>query len=310
MWFSLKNLIPFRIWPWHKMQFHCTNYSLLVWKMTFVSQLTESVFWKLLKRKHIIERTGKAWVMYTNLLSTWQVVVKFPSWYLEMRIGDGYCILVSHFATQDFILSVEQNCKEKSWIYYLFAKSCSTLRPHELQHTRLPVLHYFPEFAQTYVHWVGDAIQPFHPLSPLLLLPSIFASIRVFSSESALHIRWPKYWSFSFSISLSSEYSGFISFKIDWLISLLSKGLSRLLQYHSLKASIFCSAFFKVQLSHPYMTTGKTTALTIWTFVGKVNLLFNMLSRLVIAFLPKSKCLLISFCGCNHRLQWFWSHPP
>ena len=133
---------------------------------------------------------------------------------------------------------------------------------------------------------------------PLLLLPSIFASIRVFSSESALHIRWPKYWSFSFSISLSSEYLGFISFKIDWLISLLSKGLSRLLQYHSLKASTFCSAFFKVQLSHPYMTTGKTIALTIWTFIGKVNLLFNMLSRFVIAFLPKSKCLLISF---NHE---------
>ena len=128
--------------------------------------LTESVFWKVLKRKHIVERTGKALVMYINLLSTWQVIVKLPSWYLEMRIGDGCCILVSHFATQDFILSVEQNCMEKSWIYCLVAKSCSTLRSHELQHTRLPVLHYLPEFAQTYVHWVGDAIQPFHPLSP------------------------------------------------------------------------------------------------------------------------------------------------
>ena len=133
---------------------------------------------------------------------------------------------------------------------------------------------------------------------PLLLLPSIFSSIRVFSSESALHIRWQKYWSFSFSISLSNEYSGFISFRIDWLISLLSKGLSRLLQNHSFKASILCSAFFKVQLSHPYMTTGKTTALTIWTFVGKVNLLFNMLSRFVITFLQNSKSLLISF---NHE---------
>ena len=133
---------------------------------------------------------------------------------------------------------------------------------------------------------------------PLLFLPSIFPSIRVFSNESVLHIRWPKYWSFSFSISPSSDYSGLISFRIDWLDLLAVQGtLKSLPQHHSSKASILqCSAFFTVQLSHPYMTTGKIIALTRWTFVGKVmSLLFNMLSRLVITFLPRSKCLLISW---------------
>ena len=133
---------------------------------------------------------------------------------------------------------------------------------------------------------------------PLLLLPSIFPSIRVFSNESVLHIRWPKYWSFSFNISLSSEYSGLIFFRIDWFDLLVVQGtLKSLLQHHRPKASILqCSAFFMVQLSHPYMTTGKTIALTMQTFVGKVmSLLFNMLSRLVIAFLPRSECFLISW---------------
>ena len=133
---------------------------------------------------------------------------------------------------------------------------------------------------------------------PLLLLPSIFPRIRVFSNESALHIRWPKYWSFSFSISPSSVYSGLISFRIDWLDLLAVQGtLKSLLQHHSSKASILWHlAFFIVQHSHPHMTTGKTIALTIWTFVGKViSLLFNMLSRLVITFLPVSKHLLISW---------------
>ena len=127
---------------------------------------------------------------------------------------------------------------------------------------------------------------------PLLFLLSIFPSTRVFSNESALHIRWTKYWSFNFSISPSNEYSGLISFRIDWLDLLAVQGaLKSLLQHHSSKASILrLSAFFMVQLSHPYMTTGKTINLTIWTFVGKVmSLPFNMLSRLVIAFLPKSK---------------------
>ena len=139
---------------------------------------------------------------------------------------------------------------------------------------------------------------------PLLLLPSIFPSIKVFSNESVLRIRWPKYWNFSFSYSLSNEDSGrmdwFDLFAIQWI-------LKSLLQHHGSKATILrCSAFFVVQLSHPCMTTGKTIALTRWTFVVKVmSLLFNMLSRLVITFLPRSKRLLIH--GCSHHLQWFWS---
>ena len=132
----------------------------------------------------------------------------------------------------------------------------------------------------------------------LLLLPPIPPSIRILSNESALHIRWPKYWSFSFNISPSNEHAGLICFRMDWLDLLAVQGtLKSLLQHHSLKASILqCSAFFTVQLSHPYMTTGKTIALTRRTFVDKVmSLLFNMLSRLVITFLPRSKCLLISW---------------
>ena len=132
---------------------------------------------------------------------------------------------------------------------------------------------------------------------PLLLLPSVFPSIRFFPIESVLPIRWPKYWIFGFSISPSNEYSGLISFRMDWLDILAVQGaLKSLLQHHSSKASVpQCSAFFIVQLSHPYMTTGKTITLTRQTFVGKVmSLLFNMLSRLVITFLPKNKCLLIS----------------
>uniref|UniRef100_A0AC11DIF6 Uncharacterized protein n=1 Tax=Ovis aries TaxID=9940 RepID=A0AC11DIF6_SHEEP len=131
---------------------------------------------------------------------------------------------------------------------------------------------------------------------PLFLLPSMFPSIRVFSSESVLRIRWPEYWSLSFSISPSNEYSGLISLRIDWLDLLAIQGtLKSLLQHHSSKASIlWCSVFLIVQLSHPYMTTGKTIAMTRQTFVGKVmSLLFNILSRLVIAFLPRSKYLLI-----------------
>ena len=133
---------------------------------------------------------------------------------------------------------------------------------------------------------------------PLLLPASVFPSIRVFSNESVLSIRWPEYWSFSFSISPSNEYSGLISFRIDSLDLLAVQGtLKSLLQHHSSKASILqCSAFFMVQLSHPYMTTGKTIALIRWTFINIVmSLLFNMLSRLVIAFLPRSKCLSISW---------------
>ena len=138
----------------------------------------------------------------------------------------------------------------------------------------------------------------FTPCCPLFLLPSIFPSIRVFSNESVLCIKWPEYWSYSFSISPSNEYSGLISFRIDWFDFLAVQGtLKSLLQHHSSKISIlWYSAFFIVQLSHPYMTIGKTIDLTRWTFVGKVmSLLFNMLSRLVIAFLPRSKRFLISW---------------
>ena len=142
---------------------------------------------------------------------------------------------------------------------------------------------------------------PFNHLSLCcpFLLPSIFPSIRVFSSESVLHIRWPKYWNFSFSISPSDEYSGLISFKMDWLdlLAVVQWTLKSLLQHHSSKPSVLqCSVFFIVQLPHPCMTTGKTIDLTGWTFVGKVkSLLFNILPRLVIAFLPRSKHLLISW---------------
>ena len=160
----------------------------------------------------------------------------------------------------------------------------------------LPVHHQLLELSQTHVHWVDDAIQPFHPLLSPLLLPSIFPSIRVFSYESVLCIRWPKYWSFSFSINPSNEYSGLISFRIDRLDLLAVQGtLKSLLQHPSSKASILQhSAFFILQLSHPGMTVGKTMALTRQIFVGKLmSLLFNMLSRLVMAFLPRSKRLLI-----------------
>ena len=172
------------------------------------------------------------------------------------------------------------------------AQSCLTLcNPVDCSMPGFPVHHQLPVFTQTHVHRVGDAIQPSHPLSspsPALNLPSI----RVFSNESALHIRWPNYWSFSFSISPSNEYSRLISFRKDWLdLPAVQGTLKSLLQHHSSKASILPrSAFFIVQLSHPYMTTGKTVALTRQTFVGKVmSLLFNMLSRLVITFLPKKQ---------------------
>ena len=144
--------------------------------------------------------------------------------------------------------------------------------------------------------------------SPLLLLPPNPPSIRVFSNESTLCMRWPKYWSFSFSIIPLKEHPGLISFRMDWLDLLAVQGtLKSLLQHHSSKASILQhSAFFTVQLSHPYMTIGKTIALIRRTFVGKVMpLLLNMLSRLVITFLPRSKRLI--FHGCSHHLQWFWS---
>ena len=172
--------------------------------------------------------------------------------------------------------------------------SCS-LRHHGLQHARPPCPSPTPGAYSN--SCPPSLLMPSNHLilcHPLLLPPSIFPSIRVFSNESALYIRWPKFWSFSFNISPSNEYSGLIFFRMDWLDLLAVRGtLKSLLQHHSSKASILrCSAFFIVQLSHPYMTTGKTIALARRTFVGKVmSLLFNMLSRLVIFFLPRSKCL-------------------
>jgi len=159
-----------------------------------------------------------------------------------------------------------------------------------------PVHRQILEFAQTHVHWVGDVIHHLVLCWSLLLLPSIFPSIKVFPNETVLRIRWSKYW--SFIISPSSEYSRLISFRVDWLELLAVQGtLKSLLQHHSSKASILQhSAFFMVQLSYPYMTTGKTITLTRWTFVSKVmSLLFKMLSTFVITFLPRSKHLLISW---------------
>ena len=179
------------------------------------------------------------------------------------------------------------------------AQSCPTLPdPMDCSTPGLSVHHQLPEFTQ--IMSIESVMPSDHLIlcCPLLFPPSIFPSIRVFSNESVLRIRWPKHWSFSFRISPSNEYSGLISFRMDWLDLLAVQGsLKSLLQHHSSKASILqCSAFFIVQLSHPYMTTGKTIALTRWTFVGKVmSLLFNMLSRLVITFLLRSKRLLISW---------------
>ena len=169
-----------------------------------------------------------------------------------------------------------------------------SLQPHGLQHPNLPC----PSPTLGVCSNSCPLSWCCHPIISsschLLLLSSVFPSIRVFSNESALCIRWPKYWSFSFSISPSNEYSGLISFRMDWLDLLAVQGtLKSLLQHHSSKASILqCSAFFIVQISHPYMTDRKTTALTMWTFAGKVtSLLFNILSRFLIAFLPRSKHL-------------------
>ena len=184
-------------------------------------------------------------------------------------------------------------CKCANVCYVQFS-SVPLCNPMDCNTPGLPVHHQLPEFTQTYVHRVGDVIQPSHPLSSPSPPAPIPPSIRVFSNESTLRMRWPKYWSFCFSISPSNEHPGLISFRMDWLDVLGVQGtLKNLLQHHSSKASILQrSAFFTVQLSHPYMTTGKTTALTRLTLVHKVmSLLLNMLSRLVITFLPRSKRL-------------------
>ena len=185
------------------------------------------------------------------------------------------------------------------WLSVQFTQLCPTLcNPMDCITPGFPVHHQLLKFAQTPVHRVGDAIQPSHPLSspsPPALNLSQYQGL--FKWVSSPHQKWPKYWNLSFNISLSNEHPGLIAFRMDWLDLLVVQGtLKSLLQHHSSKPSILlCSAFFTVQLSHPYMTTGKTIALTRWMFVGKVmSLLFNMLSRLVSTFLPRSKHLLIS----------------
>ena len=203
-------------------------------------------------------------------------------------------------------VSVCVSFKDPSVQFSSVDQLCLTIcNPMDCSTPGLPVHHQLPELTQTYVHWVGDAIKSFHPLSSLSPPTSVFPSIRVFSNESVLHFRSPKYWSFSFNISPSNEHPVLISFRTDWLDLLAVQGTFKsLLQHHSSKASILWgSVFFIVQLSHPYMTTGKTIALARQTFVDKVmslfliflSLLFNMRSRLVITFLPRSKCLLISW---------------
>ena len=182
-----------------------------------------------------------------------------------------------------------------------------SLQPHGLQHTRPPCPSPTPG---VYTNSCIESVMPSKHLIhwyPLLFLPSIFPSIRVFSNESVLLIRWPKYWSFSFSISPSNEYPGLVSFRMDWLDLLaVQRTLKSLLQHYNSKASTLqYSSFFRAQLSHLYMTTGKTIALTIWTLVGKVmSLLFDMLSRFVIAFLPRNQRLLILWLQSSLRLFW------
>ena len=182
-------------------------------------------------------------------------------------------------------------------------QSCPTLcNPTDCSTPGFPTHLQLPELAQTHVHRVSVAIQPSHPLSSTS--PALNRSQQQGLFKSALHIRWPKYWSFSFNISPSNENPGLISFRMKWLDLITVQGtLKSLLQHHSSKASILQrSAFFIVQLSHPYMTTGKTIALIRQNFVGKViSLLFNMLSRLVIVFLPRRRCLLISLPLYNHK---------
>ena len=224
-----------------------------------------------------------------------------------MELHRFYCSL--------YFLSEDTKKSSHIWMFpFQFSsvtQSCPTLcDPMNPSIPALPVHQKLLESTQTHVHWVGDAIQNLLLCCPLLL-PSIFPSIKIFSNESAVCIRWPKYWSFSFSISPSNEHPGLIFFRMDWLDLLAVQGtLKSLLQHHSSKASILQrSAFFTVQLSHPYMTTGKTIALTRRTFVGRVmSLLLNMLSRLVITFLPSSKCLLISWLQSPSAV--IWEPPP
>ena len=231
-------------------------------------------------------------------ISNWKMVGKetiianFKMWkiFLEVNLALHFILFISYYYCLTS-LTISQSVQSFSRVQ-LFATPWTTARQASLSITNSRSL---PKPMSI------ESVMPSNHLIlcwPLLLWPSMFPSIRVFSNESTLHVRWPKYWSFSFSISPSKEIPGLISFRMDWLDVLAVQGTLRsLLQHRSSKASVLrCSAYFTVQLSHPYMTTGKTIALTRQTFVGKVmSLLFNMLSRLVITFLPRSKHLLISW---------------
>ena len=186
-------------------------------------------------------------------------------------------------------------------LFFSHSVMSDSLQPHGLQHARPPCPSLSPEFAQTHVHWVSDTLQPSHPLSCPSPPAFNLSQHQGLFQGWVLGFRWPKDWSFPFSISPSNEYSGLISFRMDWLDLPVQGTLKNLLQHHSSEASILWhSAFFVVQLSHSYTTTGKTIALTIWTFVGEVmSLLLNMLSWWAVAFLPRRKRLLIS-----------WLQPP
>ena len=176
--------------------------------------------------------------------------------------------------------------------------------------TGFPVLHHLLVFSQTHVHWMSDAIQPSHPLSPSSPFALSLSQIRVFANESTFGIRWKNYWSFSFSISPSNEYLVLISFRIYWFDLLaVQETLKSLLQHHSLKASIFnLSALLMVQLSHPYMATRKTIALTSWIFVGNImSLLFNMLFRFIIAFLPRKNRGWDGWMASPTQWTWLWA---
>ena len=244
-------------------------------------------------------------VMLSNHFILCCPLLFLPSIFPEIRIFSNESALHNRWTkywSLSFSISPSNVCS--GWFPLQFssvAQSCpALLRPHAWTVACQASLSFTNSRSLLKLMSIKSVILSNHFIlcCPLFLLSSIFPSIRDFSNESVLHIRWPKYWSFSLSISPSNEYSGLISFMIDWLDLLAVQGtLKSLLQYYSSKTSIFWpSAFFTVQLEHPYMTTGKTIALTSWTFVGKVmSLLFNMLSRFVITFLPRSKRLLISW---------------
>ena len=211
----------------------------------------------------------------TSVLRDLEKVVQEPVWTKTIPLVVAW----ADYHDTNVALNITFKIWDDSVHFSSVAQSCPTLcDPLDCSTAGIPVHHQIPEFTQTHVHRISDAIQPSYPHCPLLLPPSIFPSIRVFSNKAVLHIRWPKYWSFSFNISPSNEYSRLISFRIDYFDLLEVQGtLKSLLQHHSSKASILQrSAFFVVQISHPYMTTGKTIALTRQTFVGKVlSVLFN-----------------------------------